>query len=193
MTSPIQGKLLLSDKERERLFNPNLDTATRKRNNLIVKRKIKNWLNQAEDVIYALNFLTDTQLERTIPDSDVYALFKVTEALLDRLNFAPVKGETDNPYVDYFSTVLRDFPKSIRRRAKESDFDRAWKVQKHVEALQSRYPHSPENESPAYKMYREKRESGHPSGVARYVSARERSQQLKEMRIQTEAKKDPSK
>jgi len=155
MSSPKQGKILLSDTERERLFDQNLDSTTRKRNHLIVKRKIKNWISQAEDVVYALRFLTDTQIEQTIPDGDVFALFEATEMILDRLNFAPVHGEPDNPFVTYAATVLRSDPKGIRRRAKESDFDRALRVQRHAENLRDYYLTNDKYDT-AYKIYHEK-------------------------------------
>lgn len=159
MTAPKRGKLLLSDEERKRLSDRELDTATRKRNNLIVKRKIQNWLNQAEDLLFALENLTETQLENTVSDSQVFSLFKVTEKILDKLNFAPVEGTVDKPFVSWF--VLPEAGGEVKvavRRAKESDYERNWKVQEHVKALRCSYHSDPEKESSAYKNYREDRE-----------------------------------
>jgi len=147
--------MLLSDTERIRLFDRELDTATRKHNNLIIKRKIQNWLNQAEDVTYALKFLTDTQIKQTISDTSVFALFEATENVLDRLNFTPVRGEPDNPYVVYAATVPREDPKAMRQRAMEADFERNLRLQRHAEALRKYYSTDDKHDT-AYKIYREK-------------------------------------
>jgi hypothetical protein len=159
MSIPSKDKPLLTVTEKERLVDPKLDSKTRKRNNLIVKRKIQSWLNDADSVLYALKHLTETQLERTVTDKEIYALFSVTEILLDKLNFATIKGQPEHPYVSWF--VLPPAGGEVKvayRRAKESDFERNWRVQEHVKVLQRSYPSNPEEESPAYKKYREDRE-----------------------------------
>jgi hypothetical protein len=162
MTAPKQGRLLLTDEERRRLFDQNLNTAVRKRNTLIVKRKMQNWFSQTEDVIFALEHLTETQIEQTISDDDVFALFKLSEIILDKLHFSPVRGDPGNPFVSFFARIPNEkFPQTITRRAKESDFEKNWETQQHLLELQKHCPspNFPDLESPAYRDYRQKREA----------------------------------
>jgi hypothetical protein len=159
MSIPSKDKPLLTATEKERLIYPKLDSKTRKRNNLIVKRKIQSWLSDSEDVLYALEHLTEEQLEKTVQDEEVYSLFKVSEILLDKLNFARVEGQPEHPFITWF--ILPPAGGEIKvasRRAKDSDFERNWRVKEHVKVLQRSYSSDPEEESPAYKKYREEKE-----------------------------------
>jgi hypothetical protein len=160
MTAPKLGKLLLTDEERKRLSDRDLDPAIRKRTTLIVKRKIQNWLNQLEDMQFALENLNETQLENTIADGEVFSLFKLIETLLNKLNFVPVKGPVENPFVQNFTTHASEESlavKQVIRRAKEADFERNWRVQEFVRFLKECY-HDVKKESPAYMKYRLERQ-----------------------------------
>jgi hypothetical protein len=169
------AKPLLSTTEKDRLKNPPIDPNIRKRNNLIVKEKIKRWLNDAKDIYFALDHLRDTKMEGVFPDEDIFALFRATEKLLDRLNFAPVQGEPQHPFIGWLDIVqAKDIRKNeevtvgedvsigslaqFARRATPSDLERNWQVQDFVRFLNRRYPSDPEKESPAYKKYRRKKE-----------------------------------
>lgn len=157
MTTPKQGKLLLTAQERERLVDQKLKTDIRKRNNLIVKRKIQNWLNQLEDMQFALENLNETQLENTIADGEVFSLFKLIETLLNKLNFVPVKGPVENPSVQNFTARSSEESLAVKlviRRAKEADFERNWRVQELVRFLKECYHDDVKKESPAYMKYR---------------------------------------
>jgi hypothetical protein len=164
-----RAKPLLSPTEKDRLKNPPIDPNIRKRNNLIVKEKIKRWLNDANDVLFALNHLKDTKIEGVFPDEDIFALFNATDRLLERLDFAPVQGEPQRPFIVWMDVVT---PKDARknkdatpgtwanfgRRATPVDLERNWQVQEFVRNLKRFYPNDREKESPAYKAYRKRRE-----------------------------------
>lgn len=169
MSVPRKDKPLLTSIEKDRLKNPPIDPNIRKRNNLIVKEKIKRWLNDANDVCYALEHLKDTKIEGVFPDEDIFALFNATEKLLNRLNFAPVQGEPQRPFIAWFDVVtIKDAKKykdaspgtlgTFARRATPSDFERNWQVQEFVDFLKQCYHSDLKKESPAYKKYRRKRE-----------------------------------
>lgn len=158
MTAPKKDKMLFTNEERKRLLDSSSDAEIRKRNSLIVRRKIKNWLNQSEDVLFALDFLSEKQLERTVDDIEIFMLLKTIELFLYKLNFVPVKGPIDNPYVTWcLDSDNGKLIANMSRRAKESDFERNWQLQKHIEALQELISMHLEEE-PAYKKYREDRE-----------------------------------
>jgi len=164
-----RDKPLLSPTEKDRLKNPPIDLNIRKRNNLIVKEKIKRWLNNANDVCFALEHLKDTKIEGVFPDEDIFALFNATKKLLDRLHFGPVQGEPQRPFIDWPHIVThKDWMKNKQlspmtlafklRRATPSDFERNWQVAEFVRFLKGCYHSDPEKESFAYKKYRRKRE-----------------------------------
>jgi len=135
---------------------------------LIVKEKIKRWLNDANDVCYALEHLKDTKIEGVFSDEDIFALFNATEKLLDRLNFAPVQGEPQHPAIVWFDVVtVKDAKKykdaspgtlgTFARRATPSDLERNWQVQEFVRFLEQCYPSDPDKEGLAYKKYRRRK------------------------------------
>lgn len=162
-------KPLLSPTEKDRLKNPPTDANIRKRNNLIVKEKIKRWLSDANDVLFALEYLKDTKTEGVFPDEDIFALFNATEKLLNRLIFMPVEGEPQHPFIAWWEVVtLKDAKKfkdatpgtlaSFGRRATPADLERNYQVQKFVESLKNHYPSDPKKVSSAYKKYYKKKE-----------------------------------
>jgi hypothetical protein len=168
MSVPRKDKSLLTPTEKDRLKNPPNDPNIRKRNNLIVKEKIKRWLNDANDVCYALEHLKDTKIEDVFSDEDIFALFNATEKLLGRLHFEPVQGEPQHPFIAWHHVVTyKDWIKDKQlqpmtlaakgRRATSSDFERNWQVQEFVRFLKLCYHSDLEKESPAYKKYRIKR------------------------------------
>jgi hypothetical protein len=169
MSIPRKDKSLLTPTEKDRLKNPQTDPNIRKRNNLIVKEKIKRWLNDANDVCYALEHLKDTKIEDVFSDEDIFALFNATKNLLGRLHFEPVQGEPQHPFIAWHHVVTyKDWMKNKQlapsslaakgRRATLSDFERNWQVARHVKFLENCYHSDPEKESTAYKKYRRKRE-----------------------------------
>lgn len=168
MSVPSKERSLLSQTEKDRLKNPLSDANIRKRNNLIVKEKIKHWLKDANDICFALDHLKDTKIEGVFPDQDIFAVFEVIEKLLDRLDFAPVEGEPQHPVISRLHAVTSKesvknkelSPGTLaiqRRRATLSDLERNWQLEELVKDLGDHYPSKPEERSPAYKKYRDKR------------------------------------
>jgi len=170
MSTPTKGKTLLSEKEKDRLRNPPDDANIRKRNNLIVKEKVKRWLNGAADVGFALDHLKDTKIEGVFQDEDIFALFEATQKLLERLHFAPVEGDPQRPFISWpHITTEKDAKKYkgagtgtlafFHRRATPSDLERNWRVSQFARKLEQFYESNPEKESPAWKKYRINREN----------------------------------
>jgi hypothetical protein len=158
MSIPEKDKSLLTDKEKERLTDPNLDSNIKKRNNLIVKRKIQSWLNDAGDVLFALENMNETKVKDSIEDENVYAMFKIIKTLLDKMDFEPVQGYPQHPFT--IIRYTRDGARYIRKiRAGESDLERNWQVQEFVRYLKQCYHSDPKEESLAYKKYRVNREN----------------------------------
>ena len=175
MSVPQKNKSLISPTEKDRIKNPPVDANIRKRNNIIVKRKIQNWLNDANDVLYALDHLKDSKAEDIFSDDDIFTLFRLIKKLLGKLNFSPVKGEPQHPIILWLDIVKNKDLKNIKeqdagatpgtlatfaRRATPADLERNWQVQEFVRFLKQCYPSNPEMEekSAAYKSYRQKKE-----------------------------------
>lgn len=168
MSVPSKNRSLLSQTEKDRLKNPPNDANIKKRNNLIVKEKIKRWLNDANDICFALDHLKDTKIEGVFPDQDIFAVFGAIEKLLDRLDFAPVEGEPQHPVISRLHIVTgKDWKKNKdltpgaiglqHRRATPADLERNWQLEEFVKFLGDHYPNKSEERSPAYKKYRDKR------------------------------------
>jgi hypothetical protein len=175
MSVPRKNNALISDTEKSRLNNPPFNANLRKRNNIIVKRKIQNWLNDAKDVLYALDHLKDSRAEDIFSDDDIFTLFYLIKKLLNKLNFSPVQGEPQHPIMLWLDIVKNEDLKNIKehdagattgqlatfaRRATPADLERNWQVKELVEFLMRCYPSTPEMKakSPAYELYRKKRE-----------------------------------
>lgn len=158
MSIPEKDKQFLTVKEKERLTDPNLDPNIKKRNNLIVKRKIQSWLNGAEDVLFALENMNEPKVKGSVEDKNVYAVFKIIRILLDKMDFEPVQGYPQHPFT--IIRYTRDGVRYTRKiRASESDLERNWQVQEFVRYLNKCYQSDPEKESLAYKKYRLNREN----------------------------------
>jgi hypothetical protein len=158
MSIPEKDKQFLTVKEKERLADPKLEPNIKKRNNLIVKRKIQSWLNGAGDVFFALENMSEPQVKDSVDDENVYALFKIIKILLDKMDFEPVQGYPQHPFT--IIRYTRDGVRYIRKlRAGESDLERNWQVQEFVRYLNKCYQGDPEKESPAYKKYRSNKEN----------------------------------
>jgi hypothetical protein len=167
MSVPMKDRSLLTPKEKERLKNPPNNPNIRKRNNLIVKAKIGRWLNEAKDIYFALDHLKDTKIEGVFLDEDIFVLFITIEKLLERMHFGPVLGEPQYPILPYTTIATeKDAMKQKEiqpgivlewwRRATPSDLERDYQVQEFAKNLSQYYPDDL-NESPAYKLYIEKK------------------------------------
>lgn len=77
----------LSNTEKKRLADRDkLDPKIKARNEFIIRTKLKNWLDDSEEVLFALNNLDDKQLERFITDKHNFALFDIAERITHLLD-----------------------------------------------------------------------------------------------------------
>jgi hypothetical protein len=183
MSIPQRNKTLLTPTEKDRLKNPPMDTDIRKRNNLIIKRKIQYWLDAANDILYALDNIKGSQANDIFSDGDVFTLFSLTKKLLNKMGFSPVVGAPQHPLIVFNDVIKTKDRRSIAkydigakvgmtatftRRATASDFERNWQVQEFVKSLKDFYPSNQEMEerSPAYVLYCEKRKYSRGKEIA---------------------------
>lgn len=160
MSIPKQKGRLLSAMEKERLSNRHLDPSLpkeevkrlmgiRKRNDLIVKNKLRAWLEDCKDVMFILKHLPVRQIKKMVTDDDAYALLENAIALLDILDFVPVqqasKGENIVilPALASKDDVYPNYSRSIKdpmiRLAYEKDFERNFKIRNYSRRLGSHY------------------------------------------------------
>jgi hypothetical protein len=94
----------------------------------------------------------------------IFEIFKLTEDLVDAMDFAQIDGESDKPRVGKFVNYDGKNYKSFRdpdctcgvlavvhRRAKEEDFEKSWRLAEHIKELQNYC----QTDSSAYKEYEE--------------------------------------
>jgi hypothetical protein len=99
-------KSLLTETERYRLIHriPESDDSDKERfkntiynNDAIVRNKIKTWLTESDDVLFALKHLQTRKLKRSISDDEIFKLFHVALTFLNEFDFRPV-DETNDDY-----------------------------------------------------------------------------------------------
>jgi len=149
MSIPKPKKSLLSATEKERLkqhyISPDLPdeevdklSNIRKRNDLVVRNKIKSWLNNIEDINFVLQYLPKRQSRKIISDDEVYSLLRVLESLLEVLVFMPIEQTTRGQAI-----VSTTSTKEMVRRANEADYERNRRLWQFANVLKEHYS-SPE-------------------------------------------------
>lgn len=165
MSIPTPGKPLLTATERERLIDrsPDANQDIRKRNDLIVRNKLKSWLKNAEDVNFILHHLPTRQISKAVTDEDVYELLDIVKALLAILDFIPVEKNSYNQYivvkpVDTKHTYYppREFPKEAWvRLANETDYERSRLLSQYLDIMKE---HITPSDNPEFKRYSKKKQ-----------------------------------
>lgn len=88
---------MLTEVERERLINRDgLAMSVKKGNEFIVRKKIKSWLDDIDDINFILAKLPDKQLNKMISNKIVFSLMDLAANLLFILGALPV---IENEYV----------------------------------------------------------------------------------------------
>jgi hypothetical protein len=131
---------LLTPTEKDRLLNqvpdPKLsDKELRKfrndlyHNNMIVRRKIKTWLEASEDIIFALNHVPISRLRKDISDDEIFRIFHVGLQFITALSFQPV-DEIDNEFLVIASSdpVASNIGEIYTRYASEREVTRNLKL-----------------------------------------------------------------
>lgn len=130
MSTPKPDKSLLTAIEKERLSNKNLDSGIRKRNDMIVRNKIKAWLTKTDDVRFALEHLSTRKFKKELDDDDVYELFWLGLEFLKMLDFAPIENLSGVPVVSKpVITSEKDQNDAWVHRATEKDFERNYRLE----------------------------------------------------------------
>ena len=155
MSAPEPGKPLLTAIEKERLSDKNLDPNIRKRNDMIVRKKIKSWLSKADDVGFALDHLSTRKFRKELDDEDVYELFWLGLEFLKILDFAPIENLSGVPLVTKpVVTSEKDQNDVCVVRATERDFERNYHLDLIKEEIEKMV-----STNDFYKRYRFKMET----------------------------------
>lgn len=155
MSIPKPDNPLLTATEKERLSDKNLDPNIRKRNDMIVRKKIKSWLTKTDDVVFALEHLSTRKFNKELNDEDVYDLFWLGLELLKILDFAPIENLSGIPVVSKpVVTPEKNQNDAWVRRATEKDFERNYYLDLIKEELENMV-----STNDLYKQYRFKMET----------------------------------
>ena len=137
----------LTDDQKERMVNRDregyLTPIERSENEFAVRNRLKEFLEFIPDAILILDKLPKDQLTKNkkladvLNDGTVQGLFDLTEKLLDLLDYMPVQGSPQKPYV---TKILGDRPGDvIIRKANDQDFARNQQLINHAGALNEYY------------------------------------------------------
>lgn len=157
MPAPKPDKSLLTAIEKERLADKNLDPAIRKRNDMIVRNKILAWLNNSNDVEFALNHIHLNKLKKEIRDMHIYTLLSIVRELLDIMDFGKLYDIGKDVIIvkPFDGHHNPNFPPNPRpRSATEDDFWRILYLERSVEEMNYLLPEI--NECPAYEKFKDK-------------------------------------
>ena len=156
MPAPKPDKSLLTATEKERLAYENLDPIIRKRNDMIVRNKILLWLNNSNDVQFALEHLPIRKLKKELEDDYIYRLLEIVRELLDLKDFCKLydigkEVMAVKAIVEHHNPNFR--PDSSVHVATELDFNRVFKLENALEEIKSLIPDFETNR--AYEKYKE--------------------------------------
>jgi hypothetical protein len=132
-----QKKKLIARESRD------LTPAERRDNEFAIRNRLKEFLEFLPDAILIIEGLPKDQLTKNkklagvLNDRTIQDLFILTEKLLDLLDYMPVQGSPQKPYV---TKILSDETgDAIVRKANDRDFDRNQQLINHVGALNEYY------------------------------------------------------
>jgi hypothetical protein len=109
---------MLTNIERERLENRgSIDSATRARNELIVRNKLEKWLNDSLDADIIMDHLPEKQIKKLLTDGHAFILLSVAIKTMSLLDFRPVEGNITNPDSWHITT------EEIDRESEERKFN----------------------------------------------------------------------
>ena len=157
MPAPKPDKSLLTATEKERLADEKLDPIIRKRNDMIVRNKILLWLNNSNDVQFALEHLPIRKLKKELEDEYIYRLLEIVRELLDMKDFCKLydigkEVMAVKAIVEHHNPNFRSGSSDVHS-ATELDFDRVFKLENALEEIKSLIPDFETNR--AYEKYKE--------------------------------------
>lgn len=143
---------MFTELERSRLekrTGQELPDKERRYNDMVVRNKIKSWLKESEDVLFALEHLPTRKLKKDITDGDIYSLFYVGLEFLRILEFVPIESLSGYAVVSRPVKSSGEKRDSWVRKATEEDFERNYRLELIVNELNKMVSTSDE-----YKRYK---------------------------------------
>jgi tetratricopeptide (TPR) repeat protein len=158
MPAPKPDKSLLTTTEKERLADKNIDPNIRKRNDMIIRNKILYWLNNAEDVRFALRHIHVRKLKKELNDIYINTLLDIVRDLLDLCDYSKIydigkEVIVVKPFETHHNPNYLPNPKP--RTANNEDFQRIFSLETALEEINNLIPEY--NESLAYEKFKAKK------------------------------------
>lgn len=125
----------------------------RRYNDMVTRNKIRQWMKDSEDVLFAINKLSTKQVRTLASDKLIYNLGFIADAFLDALEFARIEGNSveEAIAIKAVKNIETNKWEPWARKAEEKDFERNAALYMVISALNfhTSYP-EPE---PALKEY----------------------------------------
>jgi hypothetical protein len=123
---------MLTQLERTRLDmrdDASMDGKEKRYNDMIVRNKLKQWMEDSADVKYAINKLPEKQIRKLATDNQIFNLLTIARHFLDALEFAQVQGNSIDDAVAVKTTKnIDDYWEKWARKAEDKDFVRNSKL-----------------------------------------------------------------
>ncbi len=121
---------LLSDIERERLIRRPRDAKARASNDVRIRKKLRTWIHDLDDVALICEYLPEDQLNKEIVDNDVYFLTGIARSFMKALKFSPIVGRVDHP--EEWKTQTDT---GAERPVTDEDIDRSLAIKKIIDDI----------------------------------------------------------
>jgi hypothetical protein len=121
---------LLSDIERERLIHRPHDAKTRASNDVRIRKKLRAWIHELDDVALICEYLPEDQINKEIVDNDVYFLMGIARSFMKSLKFFPMLGRVDHP--EEWKTQTDT---GAERSVTDEDIDRSLTIKKIIDDI----------------------------------------------------------
>jgi hypothetical protein len=122
---------MFTELERTRLEKRNdatMDPKEKRYNDMIVRNKIKQWLEDTKDVLFAIDKLPKKQVRKLATDEQAFNLLTIDRHFLDALEFAQIQGNSIEDAVAVKTIRSIDKWEKWARKAEENDFMRNIKL-----------------------------------------------------------------
>jgi hypothetical protein len=123
---------MLTQLERARLEkrdDASMDGKEKRYNDMIVRNKLKQWLEDSADVKFAIDKLPKKQISKLATDDQIFNLLAIAPHFLDALEFTQVQGNSIDDAVAIKRTKsIDDNWVQWARKAEDKDFVRNFKL-----------------------------------------------------------------
>lgn len=125
---------LLSDIERDRLRYRPHDAKTRASNDVRIRKKLRSWIHDLDDIALICEFLPEDQLAKEMADNDVFFLMGIARCFMDTLKFMPIVGKVDQP-----EGWKKRSSSGVEYPVSDVDIDRSLSLKKSIDDIISYY------------------------------------------------------